>query len=290
MFCRDAALQPLPASELTLCYCVAYLARDNLKHSSIKAYLSAVRFLHIAEGFGDPFLPSLQRLQYTLRGIKRCKAEKGGNKKERLPMSPDILRLIKRVWDQKSSDHDYRMLWAACCLGFFGFLRAGEFTVPTDSSFDPEAHLCYSDIAVDNSSIPQVIRITIKQSKTDPFRKGINLFLGGTLVDLCPVESLLNYLVVRGSKDGPLFIFKDGQPLTRQRLVTALREVLQVAGVDQSKNSGHSFRIGAATTAAARGMEDSIIKTLGRWNSVAYLQYVKIPRQQLASYSKILCT
>ena len=166
--------------------------------------------------------------------------------------------------------------------GFFGFLRAGEFTVRTDSSFDPEAHLCYSE---DNSSIP-----TIKQSKTDPFRKGVNLFLGRTLVDLCPVESLLNYLVVRSSKDGPLFIFKDGRPLTRQRLVTALREVLQVAGVDQSKYSGHSFRIGAATTAAARGMEDSVIKTLGRWNSVAYLQYVKIPRQQLASYSKILCT
>ena len=95
--------------------------------------------------------------------------------------------------------------------------------------------------------------------------------------------------MVRDPKDGPLFIFKDDRPLTRQCLVTALREVLQVAGVDQSKYSGHSFRIGAATTAAARGMEDSIIKTLGRWNSIAYLQYVKIPReQQLASYSKIL--
>ena len=46
---------------------------------------------------------------------------------------------------------------------------------------------------------------------------------------------------------------------------------------------------GAATTAAEKGMEDSIIKTLGRWNSIAYLQYVKIPREQLASYSKLLC-
>ena len=118
----------------------------------------------------------------------------------------------------------------------------------------------------------------------------MDLFLGRTSADLCPVESLLSYLVVRGTKDGPLFIFKDGRPLTRQRLVSALRGVLQAAGVDQSKYSGHSFRIGAATTAAAKGMEDSIIKTLGRWNSVAYLQYVKIPREQLASYSKILCT
>ena len=42
-------------------------------------------------------------------------------------------------------------------------------------------------------------------------------------------------------------------------------------------------------------MEDSI-KILERWESVAYLQYIKIPRQQLAVYSIIsvnmivLCT
>ena len=67
--------------------------------------------------------------------------------------------------------------------------------MPSDSSFDLEGHLCYSDIAVDNSSRPQVIRITIKQLKTDLYRKGIDLFLGRTSADLCPVESLLTYLV-----------------------------------------------------------------------------------------------
>ena len=34
-------------------------------------------------------------------------------------------------------------------------------------------------------------------------------------------------------------------------------------------------------TAASRGVEDAIIKTLGRWKSLAYLEYVKIPRDQL---------
>ena len=92
------------------------------------------------------------------------------------------------------------MLWAACCLGFFDFLRAGECTIPDDNSYDPTCHLGYKDVAVDSREGPQVIRITIKQSKTDPFRKGIDLYIGRTGNDLCPVAALLSYLADRGSK------------------------------------------------------------------------------------------
>ena len=70
----------------------------------------------------------------------------------------------------------------------------------------------------------------------------------------------------------------------------AVRNGLHKAGIDESKYCGHSFRIGAATTAAKKGIEDSIIKTLGRWESLAYLQYVKIPRSQLAGVSNILAS
>ena len=74
----------------------------------------------------------------------------------------------------------------------------------------------------------------------------------------------------------------------RQRFVNLVRDALRKARIDQSKYCGHSFRIGAATTAAAKGMEDCIIKTLGRWESLAYLQYVRLPREQLAGYSSLL--
>lgn len=96
---------------------------------------------------------------------------------------------------------------------------------------------------------------------------------------------MLKYLVARGQREGPLFMFADGTYLTRQRLVDALRQALGRAGIDPKKYSGHSFRIGAATTA---GMEDSVIKNLGRWRSLAYLEYIRISREQLANYSRIL--
>ena len=49
-----------------------------------------------------------------------------------------------------------------------------------------------------------------------------------------------------------------------------------------------SFRIGSATTAAACGIEDSLIQTLGHWKSAAYLRYIRIPREQLANLSVVL--
>lgn len=135
---------------------------------------------------------------------------------------------------------------------------------------------------------PAFVRVLLKQSKTDPFRKGVALYVGATGNDLCPVAALLDFLQSRGTAPGPLFRFADGRPLTRSRFVDLVREALVRAGFNASQYCGHSFRIGAATTAAARGIEDSIIKTLGRWESLAYLQYVRLPREQLTGYSAVL--
>ena len=175
------------------------------------------------------------------------------------------------------------------CWLFFGFL-AGELTVPSEAAFDDAVHfMMRDDLAVDNPRNPSVLRLWLKATKTDPFRRGIFLFIGKTDSDLCPVAAVLSYLLMLGKTRGPLFQFADGRFLTRQRFVAAVRDAMGKSGVECSWYCGHSFRIGAATTAAARGMEDSIIKTLGRWKSLAYLEYVKIPKQQLASYSVMLC-
>lgn len=65
-------------------------------------------------------------------------------------------------------------------------------------------------VAVDNSSTPSLLRVTIKQSKTDPFRKGVDLYVGKTSAPTCPVAAVLNYLMVRGTAPGPLFLYQDG--------------------------------------------------------------------------------
>ena len=81
--------------------------------------------------------------------------------------------------------------------------------------------------------------------------------------------SLMNYLHHRGNNSGPLFLLQNGQPLSRDKFCTWLRNAMTRIG-ETGHCSGHSFRIGAAATAAAVGIPDHLIKTLGRWISDAY--------------------
>ena len=68
---------------------------------------------------------------------------------------------------------------------------------------------------------------------------------------------------------GPLFRFTNGSYLTNEKFIKPVREALVVLGYESDNFSGHSFRIGAATTAAELGIEDRTIKALGRWQSDA---------------------
>jgi len=46
-------------------------------------------------------------------------------------------------------------------------------------------------------------------------------------------------------------------------------------GFDSNKYSGHSFRIGAATSCNFNLVQDNMIKTLGRWKSDCYNRYIR---------------
>ena len=223
-------------------------------------------------------------LQYVLQGIKRFQATNGVNKpRPRLPITSAIMRQLKRYWESKGPSYNHTMFWAAACTCFFGFLRLGEATVSSMEAYDPSVHLSVADISIDSRDSPTVVIVRIKASKTDPYRTGVDIHLGKTGKDLCPVAAVLSYINLRGLSPGPLFILSNGHPLSRETLVQELREALSAAGFDPSLYSGHSFRIGAATTAAAAGIGDALIKALGRWRSSAYSVYIKMPTSSLSA-------
>ena len=157
----------------TVLFCYS-LGRKNSAHFSIKVYLSGVRVLHIEQGFPDP-LANCLCFQRVIHGIKHSRSSSSSS---RFPITDDLMLVTWRSLDLRLPDH--LMFWAACSLAYFGFLHASEFTAPSLASFSPSYHLGVQDIAVDSLSAPSCMRLRIKGSKTDPFRKGafINIGLG----------------------------------------------------------------------------------------------------------------
>ena len=182
------------------------------------------------------------------------------------------------------------MIWAAITTAFFGFLRIGEMTCSglTNSS----THLSRSGVSFHDkvNDHEAFLNLRIKASKTDPFRSSTTITIGSTSGIICPVRALKTYLS-RASTDhaGPLFCYSNGTPLSRSQFTKELRALLaQGAGINIADYAGHSFRIGAATTAASKGLPHWLIQTLGRWSSDCYLRYIRTPAYVLAYVSKRL--
>ena len=83
-------------------------------------------------------------------------------------------------------------------------------------------------------------------------------------------------------------MYQDGHPLSRVDLVATVHQTLAADGLDVSRFNGHSFQIGAATTTAQVGIPDSVIQSLGRWKSSAFMTYIRTSPQQLTG-STCLC-
>ena len=222
-FCHHLSLQPLPAIEDSLILYVTDLAQSRT-HSTIRTYLAGVHHLHIVQGLGNPLEGKL-RLNLVLKGINRVNPCPNC---PRLPVTPLIMNALKSTLETQPC-FESTMLWAACCVGFFGFLRCGEFTVPSANAYK-ERYLSITDVAVDSHTNPSTIAIRIKFSKKDQFGLGTTIYLGRTFDNICLVSAVLQYLMVRLSGEGLLFVTSQGTPLTKPNFINRVKEMLGQVG------------------------------------------------------------
>ena len=174
-FCDQVGVTAYPVTEQGLMLFAAYLFTQKLAHGTVKSYLAAVRYDQICSGLGDPNIHQMPQLEYVMKGIKRSMAV---STRARLPVTPQMLREMKKVWQRMGTKHYNKLLWAASCLCFFAFLRSGEVVLPSERDYDPEVHLCYQDVSVDNHQKPTYLQVILKASKTDPFRQGVTVYVG----------------------------------------------------------------------------------------------------------------
>ena len=250
-FCTHVnVLDPFPVSELLQCSFAAYLADQGLAPQSVKTYLAAVRSIQILLGLPDPrdqsSLPVLKRVQ---AGISRCRLYRKQPTRVRLPLTAEVLRRFQQA-PALLSHSDRPVLWAVAATAFFGFFRLGELLPATRASFREETDLSWGDVAVDSHATLQMVKVHLKQSKCDQFGRGVDIYLGRTNTVLCPVTALLTYVEWRGSQQGPFFIDSAKAYVTKPWFVAQLRTILESIGLPHQDYAGHSFRIGAVTTAA----------------------------------------
>ena len=164
------------------------------------------------------------------------------------------------------------MLSAVLTLASYGFLRCGEFTVPSGAAYSPLRHLSMQDVVFYPSFYnPTYMTVHFKYSKTDPLGKGHIVTFHVTNTLTCPIRAMKQYLETRTfDLSGPLFLFADGSALTRCQFIRYLCSLLEKVGLRAELYAGHSFHIGEATTAEAAGLPDWLIQAMGRWSLECY--------------------
>ena len=201
----------------------------------------------------------------------------------RQPITANHLLAIRTFLRSSSLSRDARMLWAAVTSTFYGLLRSSEFTAPSQTSFI-HSTLCiwHLSFASDHS------RVTLRLpfSKTDQFGLGADIQLHRLHSKLCPFSALTRFIRHRPPILGPLFIFSNGDFLTRSHIVTLLRTVFP----NQLDLNTHSFRIGGASALAAAGLPDFVIQVIGRWSSDSFLRYIRIPVTDLRPYQAVMAS
>ena len=272
-FCHKHAVLQLPASKLMVAYFATDLSR-SLAPSSIAVYVAAVASLHRSAGLRDPTRHN-PLLQLAKRGARRVRGP---------PASPphrlitaqvlaDLLAALKHF--HPLCQHDWHMLAAAFSLAFYGFIRISEFTLPSLNRFDAWVHASAASICWGK----EYLTFHIRQSKTDQCSHGQRIRIPWVGGPLCPFAAMVRYtagrVLMKPPNCTPLFSFASGQPLTRPICLSHLRRLLRKAHYPAESFNTHSFRIGAATSAAQSGLSSTTIKRLGRWQSSAYRRYIR---------------
>ena len=162
-------------------------------------------------------------LKGVLAGISRSRLGRGQPSKVCLPITTTLHTDIRKEL-VRSAHPDQVVLWALYFTTFFGFVRLGELLLAKPSDYNPQLHLSWEDMAINNHQAPTTLRFHLKESKTDPLGRGANIILERTGCKLSPVTAVLTYAVARGSCPESFFLMSSSHPLTKQGFVSELRK------------------------------------------------------------------
>lgn len=256
----------LPLTPATIALYLSYLNGKGYAASTLITHMSAVAFIHKINNMKDPTASFL--IQKCLQGVKNLRPSQDS----RLPITVPILRkLVSIMGIIGSTSWEKLMFKSMFLLAFYAFLRVGEMTA---SKGDGKHTLQIDNLSLVENRGTTGLSITFQSFKHG--RKPASILIERQVGNLpCPVQAWEDYLAVRGKAAGCLFMKQNGEPVSRNEFSSKLALALKACQLSSELYKSHSFRIGAATYCAGKGFNDSQIRALGRWNSDAFVKYIR---------------
>ena len=240
-------------------HCLLQLFNSRYASSTVNTYVSAIGYFYISE-----MLKGYGKIGYKLDS--------------RLPITLPILVCTMKGLDIFCvSQYELFMFKAMCAMAFFAFLRIGEMTVSKRDCVNGNL-LQLDKVSREHRGKGNVVSLIITfPSYKHNYNQNLFPIVLNRQPKACPVQAFLDYVSVRGTVHGPLFINHDGYPVLRSEFSKMLGSVIRLCNLlDPTRYKGHSFRIGAATYAAEAGVSDTKIRHLGRWKTDDFKKCIRI--------------
>ena len=254
-----------------LVHFIAFLAVNGYAAATIASYVSGIASTLRLHNF-----PDITKHFIVKRMLDGCR-RRHGRRDLRRPITISVLRkIIPALTAVCRNQFEAHLFRTAFLLAFYGFLRVGELTTTTRAA---EPTLRRSDVTLHHTSSGSVVNLNIRFSKTDQFGRGCVISIPAAShadVALCPVNATAQYLSISPAHDGSFLSHFDGSSVTRSQFAAVLSRALRFCGVYDARFTSHSFRIGAATSAAMAGIPENEIQRMGRWHSGVYRRYIRI--------------
>jgi len=251
LFCSKNNFSSLPTNPKILAFYITHLSKYS-KFSTLKRRLASISVIHKLKGhYIDNKHPLIME---NLMGIKR---KLGTNQKSKKPILISDLKEIINAIDKSNLSYLRKLRDKSLILtGFAGGFRRSE--------------LVNIDIE-DIEFVSEGLKIFVKRSKTDQsgegMTKGIPYFVNE---NYCPVKNLKNWINQGNLKEGKIYDLSD------KSVSLIIKKFARIAGLNETKYSGHSLRSGFATATAQSGAEErDIMSMTGHKTTQMVRRYIK---------------
>ena len=248
---------------------VAFCFQQNLGSKTADGYIDGLKY-YASRLDGVPSIPGQLVVDKLLNGFTKLGKRPGPKK---LGIDSHLTRkLVAELLNMKLSSYDCALWTVLFSIAFFGCFRVSEFLI----SRDYLKLLCPDKVVFREDNDVEFLLNKTKNNTCGPVQE----VLFGALGDdpICPVSALKKFMSVRPSTSGshPLFVNKRRIPISPKAFNAMLRLVLSRLGFDSIKRySAKSFRVGASSEAFSLDLSPEEIKGLGRWNSDAFMVYIR---------------